>query len=412
MTQPETSQQARLSNNISRTIKKEILSLIIKYGRFTIPDIVDRTGISPSTVSKYVFDMQNEGTLVAFDTIKTERRGRRPILYGMKEDMGYFVGVDIKHDALSMGLMDISGKLVKTSVNDNFLFENTYSKLEEICSAVEAFISEITGTVCKKISGICFDIGGRVNTYRGTSASHFNFEEFQGSSLTDFLESRLGCRVFIENDTKAMTYAEYLALKDKDIRNMMYINIGWGLGLGMVIEGKLLRGHMGYAGELGHIPFYDNNVICHCGKKGCIETEVSGNAVYRKLMERIRKGENSILTPKVLRGESITIKDILFAAEKEDPLCVDLISSMGSELGRHVAGMINIFNPQCIVVGGTFAKAASYYFLYPMRDAIRKYALKLICNDVSVIPSKMGEEAGVFGTCMIARNNIFNEIFS
>lgn len=400
------------SNNTSRIVRGAILKRIMENGTFTIPDIVDETGISPSTISKYVFDMQDEGVIVILDTVKADRRGRRPVLYGLKAGSVYFIGVDIKNFALGIGLMDLSGRMLKVTTDNEFRFENSYSNLEDVCTAVDTFISELRDISREQIAGICFSIGGRVNSQRGTSASMYNLEEFRDTPLAEFLEKRLGCKSFIENDTKVMTYGEYMELrKSEDIKDMLYVNIGWGLGLGVVIDGKLIRGHMGYAGELGHIPFYDNNVICHCGKKGCVETEVSGNAVYRKLTERIRKGESSILTPKVMRGDVITIKDMLYAAEKEDSLCVNLISSMGSELGRHIAGMINIFNPECIMIGGTFSTAASYYFLYPMRDAIRKYSLKLISNDVKVLSSKFGDDAGVFGACMVARNTVFYELF-
>lgn len=401
-----------MENNIFRIVRKSILSHIREFGSFTVQDIVEQTGISPSTIAKYIADMQAEGVLAILDTVKADHRGRRPTLYGLRTESVYFLGVDIKIFSLSIGIMDLSGKMMRIATDDEFRFENSYSNLEKVCAAVDAFISEQKDIPRDRIAGVCFATGGRVNSRKGTSASAYNLEEFHDTPIAEFLEKRLGLRAIIENDTKVMTYGEYMELrKTRDIKDMLYFNIGWGLGMGVVLDGKLVRGHMGYAGELGHIPFYENNVICHCGKKGCIETEVSGNAVYRKLAERIRKGENSILTPKVMRGDVITIKDMLYAAEKEDTLCVNLISSMGSELGRHIAGMINIFNPECIMIGGTFSKAASYYFLYPMRDAIRKYSLKLISNDVKVVTSKYGDDAGVFGACMVAKNEIFYDLF-
>lgn len=402
---------ATIDKSTSRIVRNEILSRIMEQGNFTVPDIVDRTGISPTTVAKYVFDMQMSGLLDVIDKVKSEHRGRRPILYGLKSRSLYFIGVDIKYFSLDIGMMDLSGRMLKSKHMGGFRFEDSFSKLEEIVVAVDEFIKELEDVEPDQIQCICFAVGGRVNSALGTSASLFNFEEFRDTSLAEFLKDRLGHQVIVENDTKVMAYGEYMSLGDGSVKDMLYINIGWGLGLGIIVDGKLLVGHKGYAGELGHVPFYDNNVLCHCGKKGCIETEVSGNAVYRKLAERIRKGESSILTPKVMRGDVITIKDMLYAAEKEDTLCVNLISSMGSELGRHIAGMINIFNPECIMIGGTFSRAASYYFLYPMRDAIRKYSLKLISNDVKVVTSKYGDDAGVFGACMVAKNEIFYDLF-
>lgn len=396
----------KIDKNISRIVKNEVLRHIINYGSFTIPEIVEKTGISATTVAKYVFDMQMDNILVVQDTVKADHRGRRPLLYGIRPDSNYFVGVDIKNSSLTIGLMDISGKMLKLVNDDSFRLENTYSKLEEVCVSVEKFIEESD----LAITSICFTLGGRVNTSLGTSASIFNFEEFGDTPLAEVLSHRFGCRVFIENDTKAMTYGEFLALGDSDIKNFLYVNIGWGLGLGIVVDGKQLHGASGYAGELGHVPFYDNNVLCHCGKKGCIETEVSGSAINRKLVEHIKNGEQSILSNRVLRGESLAMQDILYAAEKEDPLCADLISQTGAELGRHLAGMINLLNPECIMIGGTLSRAASYYFFHPVSASIRKYSLKLISRNVSILTSRLGEDAGVVGACYVARNRVFRDV--
>ncbi len=393
----------------SRVVRNEILTRIMEQGSFTVPDIVDRTGISPTTIAKYVFDMQMSGLLDVIDTVKSERRGRRPLLYGLKAKALYFVGVDIKYFSLDIGIMDLKGNILNTKSVNNFRFEDTFSKLEEIAVAVDDFISGQEDINPEQIQCICFAIGGRVNSAMGTSASNFNFEEFRDTSLADFLRNRLGHQVIVENDTKVMAYGEYMSLGGDSIKDMLYINIGWGLGMGIIVDGKLLVGYKGYAGELGHVPFYDNNVMCHCGKKGCIETEVSGNAVYRKLIQRVKGGEQSLLSGKILSKDGITLKDIIYAAEKEDPLCVDLISQMGSQLGRHVAGLINIFNPECIIVGGTFAEAATYYFLHPMNDSIRKFSLRLMSNGIQVRTSKLGDKSGVTGACILARNRSFLE---
>ena len=398
----------KIEKNISRIVKDEVLKHIVQFGSFTIPDIVENTGISATTIAKYVNELQEDRILIVQDTIKTERRGRRPILYGMRPDANYFVGVDINMSSLTLGLMDISGKMLRISNDDSFRFANSYNKFEDICMSVEKFIQE---SGCE-ISSICFSIGGRVNTVKGTCASHFNFEEHGDTPLADVLSQCFGCKVFIENDTKAITYGEYMSLKDNSIQNFLYVNIGWGLGLGVIIDGKQLTGANGYAGEFGHMPFYDNDVICHCGKKGCIETEASGSAINRKLVQHIMNGEQSMLSERVLKGNQLTIQEILYAAEKEDPLCIDLISQTGTELGRHLAGMISLFNPDTIMIGGTLSKAAAYYFLHPLSASVRKYSLKLLSRDVSIMTSKLGDNAGIIGACFVARSRVFMDIIS
>jgi predicted NBD/HSP70 family sugar kinase len=254
--------------------------------------------------------------------------------------------------------------------------------------------------------GITFNLSGRVNTEKGTSASLFNFEETKETPLSQLLTERFGKEVFIMNDTKAMAFGEYLNLNDR-YKNMLYINAGWGLGLGIVINGELYYGKDGYSGEFGHNPGYNNNILCHCGKKGCIETEVSGSAISRKIIERIRKGESSVLSDIVETKEALTPKDIIGAVEKEDPLTIDIVSQTGNELGRHLAGLLNIFNPEIIVIGGSLSCIPSVYFLKQIEVTIYKYSLRLMSQNVPIVYSTLGNNAGVIGACMVARSRSF-----
>ena len=127
-------------------------------------------------------------------------------------------------------------------------------------------------------------------------------------------------------------------------------------------------------------------------------------------MERIRNGESSILSPMVEQRKDVTSKDILEAAANEDPLCIELINQTGVELGRHLAGLINLLNPEAIILGGTLSQAKSYDFLQPVEWAIRKYSLRLMSQNVRVTTSTLGNKAGVVGACLLARRRVFGEI--
>lgn len=151
--------------------------------------------------------------------------------------------------------------------------------------------------------------------------------------------------------------------------------------------------------------------MCHCGKKGCIETEISGSAVCRKIVERIHNHEASVLSKKVWSGNVITIEDIIEAAKLEDPLCIELVTQAGSELGHQLAGLINLLNPDRIIIGGRMSEIASYYFLQPVKLAVHKYSLRLMTQHLSIVPSRLGVDAGVIGACLIARKKmIWNKL--
>lgn len=171
-------------------------------------------------------------------------------------------------------------------------------------------------------------------------------------------------------------------------------------------DGKIYKGKSGFSGEFGHNFGYENEIICHCGKKGCIETEVSGAALHRILLEHINNGENSIISNTKKNLEDLTLDDIIDAVNKEDLLCIELVEEIGVKLGRHVAGLINIFNPELVIIGGALSRTGDY-LTQPITTAIRKYTLNLMNRDSVIVESKLKERAGIIGACMLSRSKLF-----
>lgn len=406
-TRPETPQAER---GVKRAIRNSMLQHVMRSGGFLVPEIAEATGYSLTTVAKYVAEMQAEGSIVELGRVNLHAKGRRAVRYGADPDSCYFLGIDMKTFGLSLGLMNFIGEKVRIERHDDFRFANSYDVLDDLCDRVARFVERLEGIDRSRILGANLNLPGRVDSRAGTSATTFHFEEAYDTPLTDLLSERLGLRIFIENDTKAMAYGEYHSGLNRRCENALVVNIGWGIGLGIIADGRIYYGKNGYSGELGHVHAYDNGVLCHCGKKGCLETEVSGRAVLRKLTERIRNGESSLLAPKVKASAAVTIEELLDAVEREDPLCIELISQTGSELGRHLAGLINLLNPEVIVIGGSLAQVEPCYFLQFAELSIRKYALKLMSQHIPIETSALGADAGVIGACLLARSRIFGEL--
>lgn len=395
-------------NTVGRAIRSAILSRVMNFGSFTVMEIAEDSGFSTTTVSKYVSSMMKDGKIVETEKVSMHTKGRKTVRYGVPPDSFYFLGVDMRTFELTVGLIDFVGRKVRTEHFDDFRLDNTHDTLDLVCERILCFIDGLEGIGKEKIAAVNINIPGRVNSRTGTSATTFNFEDTAGVPLTEYIEEKIGLKVFIENDTKAMAYGEYMSWAAGKYSNILYINIGWGFGLGIIIDGKLYYGKDGYSGEIGHVHLYENNILCHCGKKGCLETEVSMRAIQRKLTERIGRGETSLLSRKVHEGETITAMDILDAVEKEDALCIEIVSETGTRLGHILAGLINIFNPEAIIIGGNLSKVEPCYFLQPAETEIRKYALRLMCRDVPVTTSSLGDETAVIGACLIARSKMFD----
>lgn len=383
-------------------VKKKIITHYIYNGPSTITNLSKELDLSVPTVTKFINEMCEEGYIDEYGKQGTNS-GRRPSLYGLNSDSAYFIGVDIKRFAVNIGLMNFKGDMVDLKMNIPYYFRNTQAGLEELCKLIAKFIKRID-IPKEKILNVNINISGRVNPVSGYSHSWFNFEE---RPLTEVIADKIGCKVTIDNDTRAMTYGEFLQGNIHGEKNILFVNMSWGLGVGIIINGEIYTGKSGFSGELGHIPAYNNEILCHCGKKGCLETEASGSALHRILLERIANGEQSILSNRANDEEHpLTLDEIIEAINKEDFLCIEIIEEIGQKLGKYIAALINLFNPELVVIGGTISQTGDY-ILEPIKTAIRKYSLNLVNHDSAITLSKLKDKAGVMGACLLARSRTF-----
>ena len=385
-------------------LKKRIITHYIYNGSSTITDLAKELDLSVPTVTKFISEMCEEGYINDYGKLETSG-GRHPSIYGLNPESGYFIGVDIKKFAINIGLINFKGDMLELNMNTPYKFENTQEALERLCDLIKNFIKE-TEVNKDKIMNICINISGRVNPESGYSFSMFNFSE---QPLAEALAKKIGFPVCIDNDTRAMTYGEYMKGNVTGEKNIIFVNISWGLGIGIIIDGKIYTGKSGFSGEFGHVNVFYNEIICHCGKKGCLETEASGSAFHRIFLERIKNGETSILSNRIKeKNKPLTLDELIEAACKEDPLCIEIVEEIGQKLGKQVAGLINIFNPEMVIIGGTLSLTGDY-ITQPIKTAVRKYSLNLVNKDSVIVTSKLKDKAGIIGACMLARSRMFED---
>lgn len=388
-------------NSRNDSTKRTIISYFIRNGNATTNDVARAISVSMPTASKLIGELCAEGYVNEYGKLETDE-GRRPQLYGINPESGYFLGVDFDYDVVNLGLIDFSGHLVDLELNKPFTQTNDMENLDALCDLIAEFIENIN-VPKEKILTMNVNIPGRVNPETGYSYSIYNFTE---TPLATLLTEKTGIDTSIENDSRAMAFGEYVAGNVKGEQDVLFFNVSWGLGMGMILNGQLYNGKSGFAGELGHIHAFDNELICHCGKKGCLETEVSGRAFHRTVRERLADGETS--TIKTDEKGNFTMKNLVEATQNEDWLCIDVVEGIGQKLGQHIASLINMFNPDLIVLGGTLSCTGDY-LLQSVRSAVIKYSLSLIYRDTKIVLSKLQDRAGVIGACMIARKNALEE---
>ena len=391
--------------NKKSSVQGRILEQFVSQGTFTIPEMSKAVGVSLPTATSAINELIKAG-LVREVGKKDISSGRIPMAYDLVPNAGYFVGVNPEMDCLALAASDFCGNLITEKIRVPYTYENTPENLEQMAKIINDFIATLPYAK-EEILQICVNIAERVNPFEGNAYNMFTFLE---ESLTSKLTKLIQIPVCIENDTRSMTFAEFIKGRSKGLKNVIFANVCWGLAIGIIIDGKLYYGKSGYSGEFGHMTAYNNNIICHCGKIGCIETEVSGRALKRKLTEKILNGKTSILSDKVLnQKEELTPKDLLEAIDKEDVLSLATLQTIADELGKQLAGVINIFNPEMLVIGGEMSVTGDYLTL-PVRMGIKKFSLNIMNEDSQIVTSSLKGLAGITGACLMARYRLLNKL--
>jgi glucokinase-like ROK family protein len=384
----------------NKSLKKEIIRQLDIAGELTIPELARELNTSTPKTTSLVFELIKDKLIIDQGKIDSTG-GRRAKVYGLVSSACYFIGVDVKRYSINIGLLDFKKHMVKLEEKIVYPLENTQQSLSTLIGLIKKFIKE-QGIPKNKILSIGINLSGRVNNITGYSYSYFHFQE---EPLAATIQKELGIKTFLENDSNAMAYGEFTQGVVSNEMNVLFINLDYGTGSGIIIDGKVYYGKSGFSGEFGHIPFFENDIICGCGKKGCLETEVSGQALLRKVKERLTAGSSSNLLKKSKNFEELKLEDLIDAAKHEDVLMIELLAEMGEMLGKALSVLINIFNPELVILGGALAETGDYLRL-PVRSALNKYSLSLVNNDTQLKNSKLGEKAGVMGACLIARNKI------
>ena len=382
--------------------KKTILALCEKGETFSLADLARELGTSIPKITRIVGELEQAGVLSDWGK-QESAAGRRPSLYGLNPGAGVFVGVEVGQKEIALAVTDFTGRIIQFQDGIAYTLTGTEESVLGLCACVKKQLRKYHLDPVP-VRGVGVNLTGRVNHRTGYSYSYYISEE---KPIRDILEEGFGWPVFIENDSRGMAFGEYMSGIAGDARTVLFLNVGWGLGMGMVLDGKLFAGKSGFSGEIGHFPLLDNHQICRCGKVGCLETGASGLALHRLIGEQLAKGHPSILSASYAAGREITLNDILDAVEKEDVTAIECVEQVGSTLGRAVAGLINLFNPDVVVIGGRLC-VTERYLMPPLLGAVSRLSLNLVSNDTVIKVSRLGNKAGAVGASLLAKHRLLN----
>jgi glucokinase len=253
-----------------------------------------------------------------------------------------------------------------------------------------------------QLHSISIAAAGAIDLERGLVTSSPNLPGCHNIPLRDIVSRKYKVNTVLINDANAAALGEHQFGAGKGVDSLILITVGTGIGGGIIINGRLYSGPSGSAGEVGHMTIDVNGPRCSCGNIGCWETLASGTAMAREAISRISRGERSILTEMVEdKIEKITAEKVETAAQAGDSLALEVISQAATYLGVGMVNLVNVFNPEMIIVGGGVAKMGEL-LLEPARQVVRERAFKLAAGAVRIVPAQLGEDAAVLGAAVFA----------
>jgi glucokinase-like ROK family protein len=327
--------------------------------------------------------------------------GRRPNIYGLIENGFYVVGItiNIKRTIISIfnsNNQEISGPHyfpIKMQA-DVTIFDQVNEKLKEVLKESNIPRNKIL------VTGI--EIPGLINQKEGINKTYFP----DVTNLSEELRRIFGMPVYFDHDSKVRAFAEQHFGLAKNKKNVLMLQADWGLGLGIIINKQLYAGKSGYSGEFGHLPIVDNGVLCACGKQGCLETIVSAIAIVRMAKEGIAEGKSSLIKELVHNDlDKVEISTVIQAANLGDQFAISIFADVGRWLGRGIAYLLQIFNPELIIIGGRVAEA-SQFIMAPIQQAIHSFSNRDISNNTEIKFSELGSKAGTLGIAAYALEKI------
>jgi glucokinase-like ROK family protein len=382
-------------------LKLVILEELYRHGCRSIPELSKIIRMSTPTITRAIDELIADSLLIE-EGIGNSSGGRRPNLYGINPSSRYVLGIDICRYSVRYGLFNFHNEPAAEIRVLNEGLETTKDIIGAIKTAVDQYIKDANIDE-SKLMGIGIALPGLIDIHTGISYSYLH----EDKPLASLFEDRFHHPVFVEHDTKAMALGELAFGLAMGKQNVLCLNIGSGIGLGMILNGKLYHGNSGFSGEFGHIQVDPDGTLCYCGKIGCLETLASGTTMIRNAKKEIEAGATTLISSLVNNDlEKISSEVILHAAQRGDQFAISLLSNIGEHLGRGIAVLIHLFNPELIIIGGELTKAENY-LIDPIQQNLNKYTISKIRRDAQIITSSLGNNAGLLGTVALVMNKVF-----
>ncbi|MFA1711695.1 ROK family transcriptional regulator [Peribacillus frigoritolerans] len=391
----------KLMKSINRSL---ILNIIREKGPISRADIAKLTKLTPPTVSSFVKELL-EAEIVIERNLGESSGGRKPTLLTLSEDMFHVIGMDVGSQNIKTILTSITGKVIKKSIVPLPAQTTNETLLSLMIDSVSGILNH-TKIDEEKIVGIGVGMHGIVDVEEGSSVFAPNLN-LQDIPIKKVLEERFNMMVKVENDGRAMSLGELWFGNGAGIDSFVCINVGRGIGAGIIINGKLYHGSHFISGEIGHMIIDIDGPQCTCGNYGCLQTFASGPSIVEWVKKEMRLGHSSLLTT-MTKGdlEKVTGELIYSSALEGDTLCKTALQQAGRYLGVGITNLIHTVNPRRIIIGGGVSNAGDL-IMDNIIQTVNQRALTNPAKQTEIILSKFGDDATAMGAIALILAELF-----
>jgi len=407
ITHRKTQTRAGNAKLISELNKVKITNLVRDNDGISRADLAKRSGLSAPTISRIIDGLIGEG-LVTEIGAGVSHGGRKPTLLKFSGVDSYIVGIDLGTTNIYGVLTDLDANVIaeiRTPTNVEGGFDRVMERTSDVISELRGHLRNRKGRIC----GIGLAIAGLINRHREIVEFSPDFHWHDVDVRAALSRSHADIPIIFDNVTRVMALGEIWYGAGRNYQDFVMVNIGYGIGAGVIIRGTPLYGSQGLAGEFGHITFdKDSDAQCECGNFGCLEALASGNAIAKAARKELERGAESDLV-KACDGDParLTAEMVAQSAKRGDPVAWKVFDLAAEYVGVGIAGLINLYNPEAVFIGGGVAQAGDILF-DRVRKTVQARALKKTSGAVSILPATFGLRSAVMGAVALILSGVVN----
>ncbi len=393
---------------INKLNKIKVLGLIRETGPVSRANIVKVSGLSAPTVTRIVDGLIHDEKLVVEVGMGSSSGGRPPLLIKFNGEQNYVIGIDLGATFTRGALSNLDGKFIKEIRIPTRLESGFNAIMEDLSDLINRLSIGNTRVRKQRIFGVGIAVAGLINKRENLVEYSPDFDWYNVDILIA-LEKSIEFPVIFDNVTRLMALGELSYGAGQKLQNFICVNVGYGIGAGIIVDGKLLMGADGFAGEFGHITVEtDSDIQCSCKKYGCLEALASGRAIALTARSRLARGQSSLLV-ELCEGDvdKVTAKMVADAARNGDELARNVFYRAMEYIGIGISNLANIFNPELVTIGGGVSLAGDIFF-DNIRKSVDKNIMQPTSRKVEILPVAFGENAALMGAFALILHRVLN----